>query len=474
MTSVVIIADSGAEMARLTATVDAAPGMVLVRHASGRAPVASIVADHQPTLVVLGRDVAAAPRARAAGRDPRASPDSRIVVVAEDAGARRLGSALAAGATAVIPGGPSAEALGTVLGGPRRRHGRRGAHAAGRVTRGMSGSSHTPRKDFEMRVLIVVDNALTAEAIRREMRHAPTCQVIGYVNGRRPCAMAIADAAPDLVVIDDAGEASTLQRIREVRSTVPAAKVVLLTARMDDERLEEALAAGIDSAISKAAPPTERRAPDPGGRRRQCVPRVRAPDGQQPVSSFLPNLTAQELEILRWVAAGASNSAIARELFVTEQTVKFHLSNVYRKLGVSNRTEASHYAHVHGLIDATQAQPMRTRCGPCRPRRDPAHKITEGRKSMRNESPTRIAVLERPTSSAGVLQGRFRRSTSLDESDECRRRVARAIARASRATVRRCATSTSSTPTTCTATSPASSRTSTRPRTSPRWCSRSR
>ena len=128
MTSVVIIADSGAEMARLTATVDAAPGMVLVRHASGRAPVASIVADHQPTLVVLGRDVAAAPRARAAGRDPRASPDSRIVVVAEDAGARRLGSALAAGATAVIPGGPSAEALGNgAPGGPRRRHGRRAA-----------------------------------------------------------------------------------------------------------------------------------------------------------------------------------------------------------------------------------------------------------------------------------------------------------------------------------------------------------
>jgi RNA polymerase sigma-70 factor (ECF subfamily) len=54
----------------------------------------------------------------------------------------------------------------------------------------------------------------------------------------------------------------------------------------------------------------------------------------------------------------------------------------------------------------------------------------EGRKSMRNESPSRVTVLDRPTSSAGVLQGRFRRSTSLDESDACRRRVARAIARA--------------------------------------------
>ena len=63
-------------------------------------------------------------------------------------------------------------------------------------------------------------------------------------------------------------------------------------------------------------------------------------------------LTPRELEILRLVAAGASNGRIARQLWVTEQTVKFHLSNVYRKLGVANRTEASHYAHVHELIES--------------------------------------------------------------------------------------------------------------------------
>jgi DNA-binding NarL/FixJ family response regulator len=212
-----------------------------------------------------------------------------------------------------------------------------------------------------MRVLIIVDNALTAEAIRREMRHAPSCQVIGYVNGRRPCATAVADAAPDLVIIDDAGEAgSTLHRIREVRNTLPAAKVVLLTGRMEDGRLEEALSAGIDAAISKTAPPASvglliREVA--AGNVFHAFARPAASNG---APSFVPNLTARELEILRWVAAGASNSGIARELFVTEQTVKFHLSNVYRKLGVANRTEASHYAHVHGLIDATPAHPMPT------------------------------------------------------------------------------------------------------------------
>ena len=55
--------------------------------------------------------------------------------------------------------------------------------------------------------------------------------------------------------------------------------------------------------------------------------------------------------MLRLVAAGAPNSRIAAQLWITEQTVKFHLSKVYRKLGVSNRTEASHRAYVNGLVE---------------------------------------------------------------------------------------------------------------------------
>jgi DNA-binding CsgD family transcriptional regulator len=65
-----------------------------------------------------------------------------------------------------------------------------------------------------------------------------------------------------------------------------------------------------------------------------------------------PNLTRRELEILRLVAEGDSNAELARMLWVTEQTVKFHLSNIYRKLDVSNRTEASRWAQVHGLLEA--------------------------------------------------------------------------------------------------------------------------
>jgi DNA-binding NarL/FixJ family response regulator len=65
-----------------------------------------------------------------------------------------------------------------------------------------------------------------------------------------------------------------------------------------------------------------------------------------------PELTKRELEILRLVAEGHSNAQLARMLWVTEQTVKFHLSNIYRKLDVANRTEASRWAQVHDLLPA--------------------------------------------------------------------------------------------------------------------------
>jgi len=65
-------------------------------------------------------------------------------------------------------------------------------------------------------------------------------------------------------------------------------------------------------------------------------------------------LTRREVEILQLVAEGYSNAQLAKMLWVTEQTVKFHLSNIYRKLGVANRTEASRWAQLNGLLTTDQ------------------------------------------------------------------------------------------------------------------------
>jgi DNA-binding NarL/FixJ family response regulator len=200
-----------------------------------------------------------------------------------------------------------------------------------------------------MRVLIIADNAVTANGINLEMRHATGCQVTGFLNGRGACAVHVAEQLPDVVLLDDLHDRLlTLTRIREIRAAAPQSKILLLTQRMEPDWLAEAAAAGIDAAIAKIARPGSI-----GALVREVVRgNVFHAFARRTVAEpqAMHDLTVRELEILRLVASGNSNRGIAQRLWVTEQTVKFHLSNVYRKLGVANRTEASHVAHQRRLL----------------------------------------------------------------------------------------------------------------------------
>jgi DNA-binding NarL/FixJ family response regulator len=137
-----------------------------------------------------------------------------------------------------------------------------------------------------------------------------------------------------------------------VAKAAPRAHVLLLTMAMKEDWLDDALSAGAHGILCKGLHPlsfaTLVREIVSGNVYHRYVPaeRVRKePD---------LGLTKREMEILQLMAGGAQNGVIARELWVTEQTVKFHLSNIYRKLGVRNRTEAAHYAHVHGLLEPAE------------------------------------------------------------------------------------------------------------------------
>jgi DNA-binding NarL/FixJ family response regulator len=202
-----------------------------------------------------------------------------------------------------------------------------------------------------MLIVIVTDNGFAAEAIRRSFRGTTGVTVAGYVDGRHACGGAIAEANPDVVIVDEmTWSANAVARISEVRRAAPASKIIALSAEPDAPWLGDAVRAGADAAIAKTVQPMTL-----GVLVREIwAGTVRhAFTSRRPAASTVSrgNLTPRELEILRLVANGASNGLIARELWVTEQTVKFHLSNVYRKLNVANRTEASHVAHLHGLID---------------------------------------------------------------------------------------------------------------------------
>jgi DNA-binding NarL/FixJ family response regulator len=132
-------------------------------------------------------------------------------------------------------------------------------------------------------------------------------------------------------------------------------KAIVLSAYDDPEHIEAALAAGAIAYVVKTAHPD-----DFAAAIRQSFDhsvfmagaQVAAPAEKAEPAGDTRGLTRRELEILRLVAEGHSNAELAKMLWVTEQTVKFHLSNIYRKLDVANRTEASRWAQIQGLLPA--------------------------------------------------------------------------------------------------------------------------
>jgi DNA-binding NarL/FixJ family response regulator len=158
------------------------------------------------------------------------------------------------------------------------------------------------------------------------------------------------------------GEPDGFEVIRRGRELAPDLRAIVLSAHHDTAHIDAALAAGAAAYVVKTAHPDDvasavRQAFDhsvylAGGARPVPIaaPAAEAAKEEQGGSQSPGGLTRRELEILKLVAEGHSNSQLARMLWVTEQTVKFHLSNIYRKLGVSNRTEASRWAQLNGLL----------------------------------------------------------------------------------------------------------------------------
>jgi DNA-binding NarL/FixJ family response regulator len=202
------------------------------------------------------------------------------------------------------------------------------------------------------KMVIVADSSFVIETIRLALRSAAGLNVIGKVDGRGTVRRPIAETQPEIVLVDEMQSSEhALERIRECREEAPSSVILLLTMRMEDEWISEAIAAGCDACLSKSA-----HLPSLGTLIREIVARniVTAlpptlAEGKITLAGG-EDLTAREREILGLVSDGLTNARIGKELWVTEQTVKFHLSNIYRKLGVSNRTEASRYAYTHGLL----------------------------------------------------------------------------------------------------------------------------
>jgi len=213
------------------------------------------------------------------------------------------------------------------------------------------------------RLLIIGSDAFTAHAMGLALRLTAGVSLYGVVDRHGAITEAIRDAKPDLVVIDGLADVDhALACLLQVREHANDALPLLVVRRLASDDAARALHAGaivclwvdsttpsLNGAAATAAAPAPAPAPAAVGGEAAAPLRVaEAAIDERP--AMASRLTSRELETLSWVAQGYTNGWTARKLWVTEQTVKFHLTNIYRKLGVANRTEASHYAMVNGLV----------------------------------------------------------------------------------------------------------------------------
>ncbi len=220
-------------------------------------------------------------------------------------------------------------------------------HAAVKQVEDREGSAR-----HQTKVLLADDHPLIIAGIRRTIEHVDDMEVVGEANSAQELLQLIERRGPDIVLMDlkmPGGQG--VETIKQIRSGWPAVKTVVLSACDDRPTIDAALNAGASAYVLKSAHTV-----DIAGVLRQVssgavfhAPAYAPPRSSEPNAPQAPALTDRERSILSAVAAGMTTSAISQDLWISEHTIKFHLTNIYRKLGVANRAGAVRYALENGI-----------------------------------------------------------------------------------------------------------------------------
>jgi DNA-binding NarL/FixJ family response regulator len=207
-----------------------------------------------------------------------------------------------------------------------------------------------------IRVLVVDDHAVVREGLRAFLELQDGIDVAGEAaDGEEAIALA-ERLRPDVVLMDLVmPQLDGLAAMRALRERVPAARVIVLTSFADDDRLLPALRAGAAGYLLKNAQPQELaravRAAHAGEALLDPLVAARLVDALRGEKDPLDRLTPREREVLELIGRGFPNKRIARELGLSEKTVKTHVGHVLAKLGVTDRTQAAVVAVRAGLVD---------------------------------------------------------------------------------------------------------------------------
>ncbi len=205
-----------------------------------------------------------------------------------------------------------------------------------------------------VRVLITDDHSVVRQGLRMFLSLDPELEVVGEAaNGEEALRMA-RDLSPDVVLMDLVMPVMDgISATGAIRSELPDVEVIALTSVLEDASVTGAVKAGaigylmkdteaeeLGRAIKAAAEGRVYLAPEAAAR---LMREVRTPESPE-------TLTERETEVLQLLARGKANKQIATSLYVTEKTVKAHVSSILAKLGVQSRTQAALYAVRAGLV----------------------------------------------------------------------------------------------------------------------------
>jgi DNA-binding NarL/FixJ family response regulator len=217
-------------------------------------------------------------------------------------------------------------------------------------------------KNGERTAIVLDEQPLWLEAMEHLLNRAGM-RVVAKTTDPSEALDLVAVHEPDILLADygvRSGELDVVECLRRAHELHPQLKSVVLSASNDPRQIEAAFAAGASAFCVKTAAQGDlmaaiRQTFELSIYLARPAPVAPAEPAEPAPPPDAPRLTRRELEILRLAADGHSNAQLARMLWVTEQTVKFHLSNIYRKLDVANRTEASRWAQRHGLLESLPA-----------------------------------------------------------------------------------------------------------------------
>jgi DNA-binding NarL/FixJ family response regulator len=205
------------------------------------------------------------------------------------------------------------------------------------------------------RVVVVDDHELLRTGTRRILEDAEDFTVVGEAADGDVALRVIADANPQVVLVDiKLPSVNGIDLARQIGVDFPDITVLILSAYDDENYVRAALGAGVAGYLLKTMPSDElvrtiREACEGNAHFAIGGASGGTPDASAEVGA-VPRLTAREHEVVRLVARGMSNKAIARQLEISPRTVEGHLNHVFDKLGTTSRTELVHYALANSLF----------------------------------------------------------------------------------------------------------------------------